>query len=228
MGYLKVHYSSIFYTNLLNMSIGSEIKTNEYLNALKQMNIKLNFGNNFTEIILKERQNGIYLDFTDFVKRTFNKGITKKAIEVLIYSGAFNEFELTKNTLLHAIDNVIDYALLTKDIDSPLILKPRLENYEELNEKEIIDKEKEIFGFYITNHPASKYIKNIVKINNVENYFDKFIKCVILVDRIYNIKTKKNNLLTRFKKDDLVLVSGKVEKRIDKYQVIVSNLEKIK
>ena len=38
----------------------------------------------------------------------------------------------------------------------------------------------------------------------------------------------KNNLLTRFKKDDLVLVSGKVEKRIDKYQVIVSNLEKIK
>ena len=133
-----------------------------------------------------------------------------------------------------------------------MILKPRLENYEELNEKEIIDKEKEIFGFYITNHPASKYIKNIVKINNVENYFDKFIKCVILVDRIYNIKTKKNetmrfitgedetgildfiifpnknNLLTRFKKDDLVLVSGKVEKRIDKYQVIVSNLEKIK
>ena len=38
----------------------------------------------------------------------------------------------------------------------------------------------------------------------------------------------KISLLSLFKQDDLLLVTGKVEKRIDKYQIVVSNLEKIK
>ncbi len=279
MAYLKAHFESIFYTNLLNMSISSEVKTQEYLQVVKQANIKIyhpsinkstnkyiitkdnlllplgiikNVGSACVEEILQVRQGGLFSDFYDFVKRTYGKSITKKVIESLIYAGAFLEFKVNKKTLINAIDDAIVYAELTKDIASPLILKPTLEYKEEFSSSELIRLEKETLGFYVTNHPASKYKDNITKLENVKNYFDKYVKCVILVNRINNIVTKNNqkmsfitgedetgildfvifpnkiSLLSLFKQDDLLLVTGKVEKRIDKYQIVVSNLEKIK
>ena len=280
MAYLKTHFPLIFYANLLNMSISSEIKTKEYLYILKQANIEIlgpqintssniykikdkslllplglikNIGENTVSEIINERKNGPYIDFLDFVKRTYGKGITKKVIESLIYAGAFKEFSMTKKTLVNNIDNAITYAELTDKIDSPLILKPTLEEYEEYNDLELINFEKEVLGFYITNHPASKFQdKKIIKLRNISLYFDKYIKCVVLVTKIHSIKTKKNEtmcfitgedetgsldfvifpnknvLLTKFKNEDIILVTGRVEKRIDKYQVVVSNIEKVK
>ena len=279
MAYLKAHYSSIFYANLLNMSIASEIKTNEYLQVVKRAGMKI-YGPNINESeeiykvkgnnlllplgviknvgtaavseILVERKKGIYTDFFDFVKRCYGQSVTTKVLESLVYAGAFKDFNINKKTLINNIESAITYAELTAEIDSPLVLKPSMEEYPEFSEKELIDKEKEILGFYITNHPASRYHdKNIIKLENISTYFDKFIKCVVLVTRIYNVTTKKgermyfvtgedetasadfiifpkqNSLMTKFKKDNLILVTGKVEKRLDKYQIVVSNIEKI-
>lgn len=279
MAYLKAHYQTIFYANLLNMSISSEVKTNEYLNVIKAENIKIyhplinasldkylikdnnlllplgtvkNVGTQAVAEIINERQKGKYIDFYDFIKRVYGKSVTRKVIESLIYAGAFQEFKHNKNTLLQNLDSAIDYAELTKDIDSPLILKPQMEIFEEFNDKELITQEKEVLGFYVTNHPASKYKENVTKIQEVPKFFDKYVKCVVLATRINNIQTKKgetmsfitaedetgtldfivfpnkNSLMTKFKKDNLILISGRVEKRIDKYQIVVSNIEKIK
>ena len=38
---------------------------------------------------------------------------------------------------------------------------------------------------------------------------------------------KYNKYLTEIKKDDLVQIKGQVNKRIDKYQVVVSSIEKL-
>ena len=44
----------------------------------------------------------------------------------------------------------------------------------------------------------------------------------------YNLKTNKyNNLLIDIRKDDLVKIRGQVTRRLDKYQIVVSNIEKI-
>ena len=280
MAYLKAHYPEMFYANLLNMNISSEVKTNEYLQVVKQSNTKIlnpninqstdiyqikdntlllplgvikNIGTSAVNDIIVARADKPFEDIFDFVKRTYGKSVTKKVIESLIYSGAFNSFKETKKTLINNIDSAITYAELTNEISSPLILKPALEIYDEYSDIELVNFEKETLGFYVTNHPASNYNdKTIVKIEKIKDCFDKYIKCVVLVTRISNITTKKgekmsfltaedetgiadfvvfpkkNILLTKFKKDDLILVTGKVEKRMDKYQINVSNIEKVK
>ena len=106
-----------------------------------------------------------------------------------------------------------------------------------------------IFGFYLTYHPVSKYKKDIF-INTLvlEDYADKFIELILEINNIKEIVTKKNDVmafvkasdeykqidLTLFPKIyndnknlenyDIIKIYGKVEKRFDNYQIIVSKI----
>ena len=276
MAYLKVKYKNYFLTNLLNMSIGSEIKTKEYLNEAKShglnlvhpsVNLSLSTyfiqnnslylplsiikGLNTTTIdcIIEERQkNGVYKDFTDFVTRTLDKFVNERILEILIHAEALKEFG-NITTLRENLPTVLNYAELAKDVDSPLLLKPILKEYEENENKNKL--ELESYGFYITNHPTSIYNDaNITKLNTIQKYFDKYIKTVVLIESIRKTKTKNNEdmafieasdetesglfvvfakqikLLDEIKVKDIVLINGRVTKRYDKYQINVNNMIK--
>jgi len=131
-------------------------------------------------------------------------------------------------------------------------MKPILEEVKEYSESELMQKEADIFGFYVTNHPTGKYTApDIIKLNNLKNNFDKRIKCVVLIENIKKIKTKNNeemafitasdetskgdfvifpkkhHLLEKVKAGGLMTIYGVVSKRRDKYQVVISNIEKI-
>ena len=276
MAYLKVKYKTYFLTNLLKMSIGSEIKTKEYLIEAKQHGLKIihpsinesekeyfvlnekiylpfsiikGLSMNSIESILEERKKGgKFLDFVDFTTRMIHKNVNEKVIEVLIYADVFEEFG-NITTLKENLSAVLNYAELASDVDSPLLLKPVLKEYEEKESKNKL--EFESYGFYITNHPTSIYNdKDIIKINTMEKYFDKYVKLVVLIESIRKTKTKNNEemafieasdetgvssfvvfarqmrLLEDIKVKDIVLISGRVTKRYDKYQVNVNNMIK--
>jgi len=279
MAYLKANYKEYFIVNLLNMSLGSEIKTKEYLDEAKISGLTIlgpdinlstleyeikgnsillplsaikNLGAAATKTIFEERQtNGEYKDFFDFIARTYGKSVNKKTIESLIDAGVFKNYKFNKKTLKENIDVGINYASLVKDLDESLVMKPLIKEYSEDSEDVLRQKEFESFGFYITNHPASKFIDNtITKLNDIKNHFDKNIKTVVLIERINVIKTKNNEdmafltasdetgnaefiifpkqkmLLENIKKGDLILVFGKVTKRFDKYQININNIIK--
>lgn len=276
MMYLKVMYPKIFYSSLLNINIGSVTKTKEYIDEAKSLNIKIvkpdintssydyyinndiimplrvikNIGDVVAKEIYEERKKTPYQDFFDFVSRIYNKNINTKTIETLIYAGALDSFNQTRNTLINNIKQALIYAELVSGLDSNLVTKPNLEIYEELPSNELMNKELELFGFYVSNHPASKY--NEIKIMNIKNYFDKTITTVGLLESIKTIKTKNNDTMafleisdetgslsyTLFpnkisyanllKVGDLLKIIGHVEKRYDKYQIIVNKIEKLK
>ena len=276
MMYLKVIYPKIFYSSLLNINIGSVTKTKEYIDEAKSLNIKIvkpdintssydyyinndiimplrvikNIGDVVSLEIFEERKKSPYQDFFDFVSRIYNKNINTKTIETLIYAGALDSFNQTRNTLINNIKQALIYAELVSGLDSNLVTKPNLEIYEELPSNELMNKELELFGFYVSNHPASKY--NEIKIMNIKNYFDKTITTVGLLESIKSIKTKNNDTMafleisdetgslsyTLFpnkiayanllKVGDLLKINGHVEKRYDKYQIIVNKIEKLK
>ncbi len=276
MMYLKVIYPKIFYSSLLNINIGSVTKTKEYIDEAKSLNIKIvkpdintssydyyinndiimplrvikNIGDVVAKEIYEERKKTPYQDFFDFVSRIYNKNINTKTIETLIYAGALDSFNQTRNTLLNNIKQALIYAELVSGLDSNLVTKPNLEIYEELPSNELMNKELELFGFYVSNHPASKY--NEIKIMNIKKYFDKTITTVGLLESIKTIKTKNNDTMafleisdetgslsyTLFpnkisyanllKVGDLLKINGHVEKRYDKYQIIVNKIEKLK
>ncbi len=274
MAYLKVKFPTYFITNLLNMSIGSEIKTNEYLLEAKKYNLKIKKpdinisekqyklksnelilpfnvikGLNTATIdsILEQRnQNGKFLDFIDFTKRMYNKNCNERILSLLIKAGVFIEFENT-TTLLENLAVILNYAELASNIDESLLSKPVIKQVEEQEN----NYEQECYGFYISNHPTSKYQdKAIKKLCNIEHSFDQYIRCIVLIESIKRTKIKNNEemafleasdetgssnfvvfakqirLLDDLKVKDIVEIQGRVTKRYDKYQINVNNIIK--
>jgi DNA polymerase-3 subunit alpha len=276
MMYLKVKYPLYFYTSLLTINIGSSTKTKEYIDEAKQMNIKImkpdinqsgygylinsgiimplsvikNVGEASAKEIVLEREKGLYLDFFDFMARTYGKSVNTKTIENLIYGGAFDSFNETRGTLLNNIKSGTIYSELISGLDASLVTKPELEKVPELAASDLMNKELELFGFYVSNHPASKYHE--IKINTISNYFDKNITTVGLLESVKTIKTKKGDSMAflkisdetgsldytlfpnridyvnRIKKGDLLKILGHVEKRLDKYQIVINKVEVLK
>ena len=279
MAYLKANYPVYFIANLLNMSIGSDIKTKEYIDEAKKNSIKIykpsinvstdnylihdnslllplnvihNVGSAAVKDILDERNtNGKYTDYLDFIARTYGKSVNRRTIESLIDGDTFRDFNLNHKTLFNNIDSALDYALLCNEIDKEFVMKPNIEIEEEYTEVELMNKELSVFGYYVTNHPAAKYV-DVVKIEHMKEFFDKYIDLVVIIGSIRKISTKKgedmgffsgsdetgitdfvifpknNKYLYEIHKDDLVKVRGQVTRRVDKYQIVVSNLEIIK
>jgi len=276
--YLKIHYKNYFIANLLNMTIGSESSTNKYLTLARLENLTLlkpsvNYSDNkyivennnlrlplsiikgigasLEKDILSVRE-GTFKDYFDFVSKVYKKNVGQKTIQTLIYAGALDDFKQTRATLINNLDNALRYAELLSNLDESLVEKPILEIYEEYSSKEITKQEFDTFGFYVSNYPTSKYQdKSIVKLSKINDFFNKFIKCVVIISSIRTIKTKKGdnmailnaidetgnvelivfpsnyNMIKNIKKDDLVEIGGRVSKRYSDYQINIEKIEKI-
>ena len=200
---------------------------------------------NICKIIIDARGNKNYSDIYDFFGRV--KGINKKILITLIEAGIFDSFNITRSTLIRNLDSLITYGELIQTLSSDLVQKPELINVDEYDDSELIKKELDLYGFFINKHPCCKY--NTVKQMDISKYFNKIIDMTVLVNRISKIKTKNNTdmafityedetgigeaivfsdqfkLLDNVKEKNIIKVKARVERRNDKYQVIVQNLE---
>jgi len=278
MAYLKTRFPKYFYASLLTSVIGVEAKTKEYINEIKGKNIKIikpsinlssnkyisvsdgilfplsnikNIGTVVSNEIIKIRDNKPFTDIYDFFKRVNNKVLKKNVIENLILSGCFTEFGYNYQTLILNLDNLINYSELCSELDSEFVLKPEIEIYDEFDKNYLIEKEKELFGCYIGNHPATSYKinNNAINLNEIRNYYDKNIVVIGIIDKIKKVTTKKGEDMafvtlsdefsvldvTLFPKtfancsdirvNNIVKIYGRVERRYDTFQLVASKLE---
>ena len=280
MAYLKAHYPLYFMQELLTMVIGSEIKTKQYIYECNLNNIKIlkpdinlsnkkyiveengiryplnnikNVGIMAVEEIINKRDNKPFIDIFDFVKRTYGKSINRKTLVSLIFSGCLDSFNINKKTLIENLDAIINYGEIGELLDSEA-LKPILTNYEEYDKKYLMMQELECFGFYLSNNPITEYknrLKGVINLSQIEYYFDKKVKVVVIFDKIKNLETKKHDKMCfikasdevstidlvlfpkvysnypDIKNGDIYLVFGRVEKRFDAYQVVVNEMQKL-
>ena len=271
MAFLKTYFFKYFETAILNNVIGNDTKTKIYLAEIKQNNTKIlppdineiinnaircplsiitNVGSLVSKEIIEKRNEAPYQDFTDFVVRTYSVGINKKVLINLIKAGCFNSFGINEKTLINNLDNIINYAELAKDAGLIELSPLNLVTYEEYSKEEIIDNQLAVFGFYLSNHPVNIY-KNATDLDTrcVEQYFDRTISLVLVVDQIKEVTTKKNDImafitasdeygqisLTMFpkvyktynniNKKDIIRIFGRVERRFDQYQIIINSLK---
>ena len=272
MMYLKCHYMPYFYKTLLNDSLSSSKKTKEYIDVLKSNDIKvikpsINLSTDkyifndgvimpltsikdiTKDIALEISKNAPYNDFYDFISSIYHLKLKQGIVENLIYAGALDCFHETKQTLINNISSALIYSELINELDKTLINKPIIETFPEYDKTLLMQKEYELYGFYISNHPSSKYI--CPKSKDLPKYFDKFIEVTVLIENIKSIKTKKGDnmafldlsddtgkisctvfpkktsYLNELKIGDIVKIKGQVQKRLDKYQIILENLTKI-
>lgn len=199
---------------------------------------------NLSEKIIENRKDE-YTDFFDFVCKN-KKILNENILNTLIKAEALRSFNLNERTLVENIAVALNFA----EIDDELIKRPVIIELDDYSDEVKRNNELESFGYFITNHPASKY-QNVMKLEMIEKYLFKNIKCVVLVNRISNIKTKKNenmafisasdetgtcdftifpknmNLINDLKIGDLVEINGNVSKRFDKVSIIVNNIKKV-
>ena len=279
MAFLKVHFYSYFMLSILNNSINNENKTSKYIAMLRGKNIKVlkpsilesldkyiinndkilcplsiirNIGSNITNIIIKEREKGIFINFIDFVKRTYSQSVNRKVLESLIKAGCFDCFDYNKKTLINNLDNILNYIELSSDSGLIEVSEPIIDIFDEYSKDELIKQEFELFGFYLSEHPVSRYKDNTSSSTlNLSYLVDKYIEIVLEINSIKEVITKKNDVMAFFKGNDeysqvdltlfpkvysdnldislhdIVKVYGKVEKRLDNYQIVVSKIVKL-
>ena len=155
--------------------------------------------------------------------------------------------------MISNIDNILNYVELSNGIDEDILVKPEIEIFDEFSSDEILENEKSVFGFYLTSHRTEKYKLNNSGITDIYDIKDKLGRRVSIigsVDKIKEITTKKGEsmcfltvsdntgsvsvtlfpsmykLENNFKKNEILKIIGKVEKRFDEYQIVCDKLER--
>ena len=280
MAYLKAKYPKFFFSNLLSSVIGSEVKTIEYINEARKLGINvilpdINRSTNKYEVvdngilfplsniknvgivtckdIINSRGDG-FSDIYDCFSKILSRNVNKSTLEALIDVSCFDSFVYNKKTLYYNLDNLINYATLTKDLDPDLVIKPDIEIMDEFSRGELLSNEKASLGFYLSSHPTTIYksrTSNVVNLADIKNYFGKRVELLVMIDKVRVVNTKNNDRmafylasddtaqtdLTLFPKayekykdidkGEIVLVKGEVQRRFDKYQIIVNEIKRI-
>ena len=275
IAYLKEHYPLVFMKHLLNSNIGSEVKTRDYvyecksrgINILKpDINISgLSYvlhdgylvypltsikGIGYQSVLkIIESRNIPFKDIFDFVKRCSFRSIGRDVFISLVFAGCFETLGYNKRTLIENLDKILNFSDLGELLSDDML--PILDEYSEYDSKYLMEKEFEIFGFYVSNHPITSYKKkyNSIDLSEIPSYFDKVIDIVVYVDRVREVDTKKGEKMcfitgsdevssidvVFFPKvynvdinlHDILYLNGKVEKRNGEYQFVVNKVKEI-
>jgi DNA polymerase-3 subunit alpha len=129
------------------------------------------------EIVFEREQNGDYLDIFDFCFRIEKKYLNRRAIEALIYAGAFDIFGIKRATLISTYPSAVRQAeqrqsdlskgqsSLFSNVDSHIEYEKKYIKGDFLSFKNIMMHEKKVMGYYLDRHPTDWYkadLKSIV------------------------------------------------------------------
>ena len=175
------------------------------LNAIK------NIGENSIKYIINDRKkNGKFKNFSDLLKRISNNVLNKKILESLIFSDSLKNLEPNQKFLFDKIDSIIsinsNYHKNLNINQGTLFADDKLfedkinsKGYDNWTREFKLKKEREVIGFYLSDHPT----KNIKKV-----YFNKNIK------NLSSLKDNSNNGVSQI--DSFIAVVDEINERVSK------------
>ena len=220
MAYLKANYDKYFMSVLLESQIGSISGTKKYIMECRKMNIQIlpprinksnmnyiaenndlrfpyrgikGVGPIAAKNIVEIQNEKPVESLIDFISR--KREVNYNIIEALIYSGAFDEFDLNKKTMIENLPKIINFIDFNyKDEEFKFI------NYDEYDYEFLHEKEKELLGINFKYHIIYKY-DNYLKQNSIKLVTDIIddnnnkVEFLGVISRVKEIKTKKNDLM---------------------------------
>lgn len=187
IGFLAPNINESFYT--------FSLKGNQLLFGLA--NIRT-LKNKIAEDILNERQKGLFVDIYDFMIRMIKINLSMNNMEALIYSGALDCFHLARELLINNLLTLYEYGKMFIDLPYqmgdyvhydylpvPLFINKPMDI-------DILDKEKEYLGMYLSRHPLTlikeKYAQQVIDIDQIQDReYDTY-----LIGKIHQIDLSKN------------------------------------
>ncbi|AWZ47656.1 DNA polymerase III subunit alpha [Clostridiaceae bacterium 14S0207] len=200
--YLMRYYPTAFIAAMLNSVMGNNDKVAFYTRFAEKAGIEIlkpsinksfpkftvehncirfglaavkNVGVSVVESIVEDRKSkGEFLDFMDFATKSNPTQVNKRAVESLIKSGAFDEFNIFRSQLLSVYERILDGISNEKkrNIDGQISLfqtvpdtynnfKIEYPKIKEFDKKHILSMEKEMTGIYISGHPLEEYEESL-------------------------------------------------------------------
>lgn len=224
-----------------------------------------NVGSAAIEAMLTARKkDGPFISFTEFVSRVDLSKVNKKTFDSLIKAGAFDRFG-KRSVLLAAYPTIVEKMHQRQDRkddgqvslfsfeETDLPLTDDFPQMEELSREELLFFEKQMLGFYLTEHPLASYIKKLeVKVSHRINTLTPGNSSVIIggiITQVKKIFTRNGGKEMAFVKiDDLtasielvvfpsvyertkhlwitdrvILIKGKVSEKEDRLTIIVDD-----
>ena len=199
--WLKAHYPAAFMAAVLSSDMDNTDKVVTFVNECKRMQLKIlapsvnqsyfkftvddnghiiyglgaikGIGEAAVESMILEREaRGPYADLFDFCQRNDGRKMNRRVLEILIKSGAVDEWGFERAVLIESLDKAMQsgvryqqnansgqqdlFSLLCED-DSP-------DDYAQCKpwpEKKRLEFEKETLGYYLTGHPSDVYCREL-------------------------------------------------------------------
>ncbi|AFZ16968.1 helix-hairpin-helix domain-containing protein [Allocoleopsis franciscana] len=262
--YLKANYPVEYMAALLTGSSGNQDKVQKYIATCSKMGIDVlkpdinhseidftpvsrkilfglsairNLGQGAIECILNAREEGgAFQSLADFCDRVDLRTVNRRALEALIYCGAFDSLSSNRKQLIEYLDIVISWAHdRAKDRDSgqttifdilgstngsknskdaALESAPKPPDIQDYTPQEKLRLEKELLGFYVSDHPlksalqATKVLSPISLSDLAEHGKRTTISVIVMLTEIKPIVTKKGDRMAIVQMEDL---SGQAE-----------------
>ncbi|OMP67460.1 DNA polymerase III subunit alpha [Domibacillus epiphyticus] len=215
-------------------------------------------GQSTAKAIIEERRNEPYKDLFDFCLRVPSHAINRSAIESLIISGAMDEFGQDRAVLLASIDAAIEHAALLNTEEGSLFegldisFKPKYTDAEEMPGEIKLEKEKEVLGVYVSDHPLTSLRPLLTKTGAIpllSIQTSSHVQTAGLIGAIREIRTKKGdkmvfmtvldetgerdavvfpdvyrNAAALIKKGARVYITGAAEERNNSVQIVVQKI----
>lgn len=176
--------------------------------------------------ILEGRKEGAFTSLADLCSRLDSRSLNKKALEALIQTGALDLLEPNRNQLMHDLDITMEWASRrakeqasgqgnifdffgetsnTKTFDTA----PTTTRVQDYSAQEKLRLEKELLGFYISDHPlsvVSRSARLMAPINLCdipESSETKVVTAIALILEIKEVVTKKGDHMAIVQLEDL-------------------------
>lgn len=283
LAYIKCYYPAAFYAAILNSVVGNPTKTREYVMEAHQRGVKVHlpdinrseiyfilkkheiyFGfrsirkmriDLIEQIIKERRENGFYHGIADFIRRIDNHFLNEEVLTALIYSGAFDEFDKSRNQLINTMPGLLESIQLSGNNMELLkqLMPKKSQSQQGLSPSELLEKEAEYLGTYVSGHPVDQFkkVSEIYQTTPVDQMrVNQFVQSVLYIKSVKIIRTKKQTQmafvtandnsgkieLTVFPKQFLqfgnllvegavIFVKGKIEERNDQLNLIVNQVQ---
>ncbi len=256
--YLKANYPVEYMSALLTASSGNQEKVDKYRENSQKMGIKIlppdinrseedftplndnyilfglsavkNLGQGAIENITMARSTGgEFKSLADFCERVELRTVNRRALETLIYCGAFDLVQSNRRQLINDIDvltswaqkrhkekasgqlNLFDMMNSSSESKSQAAFEqaPSTSKVEDYPLQEKLRLEKEYIGFYISDHPlqavyqAAQILSPISLSELSEQKAKEKISAVVMLNSVRKITTKKGDRMAFVQMEDI-------------------------
>lgn len=231
LAYLKAHYPTFFFAELLSALSSQDSRMHEYIREANSLHISIlppsvnrsfekfsvegdavrmglrtiqGIGHPYVQEIIDVRKDKYFTSLFDFCLRVSLKILTRKAMEIFIRAGTFDEIYNNRASLLASLDQAIDQGELFGGLNNSINLQPdeygiqeRYTKMDDFTQMEKLEDEKKLLGIYVSTHPLADIRQTLSKrgyVSILKTKQDKRlngVKSIVMIQAIKKIRTKR-------------------------------------